>query len=329
MNDSRKKYLREEYISRINRVIDYIEKNIDKDLSLETLAKVAIFSQFHFHRIFRAMAGETLNKFIQRIRVEKAAAQLMVNPKKSITEIAFDCGFSGSASFARAFKETFHMSASEWREEGYLQHRKIRKTNSKEGQTLGKIRKDSFVSSYYIDSETQNQIWRIKMENKNQIKVEVKEMPKLHVAYIRHIGPYKGDSDLFERLFGKLMKWAGPRGLLRFPETKVLAVYHDDPKITDEDKLRTSACITIPENTPVEGEVGKMAIPGGKFAVARFELAGSEEYEEAWNLVFGGWLPESGYQPDDRLCYEFYQNDPKEHPEGIHIVDICVPVKPL
>ena len=46
-------------------------------------------------------------------------------------------------------------------------------------------------------------------------------------------------------------------------------------------------------------------------------------------MVFGGWLPESGYQPDDRLCYEIYQNDPKEHPEGIHIVDICVPVKPL
>ena len=92
------------------------------------------------------------------------------------------------------------------------------------------------------------------MKGKNQIKVEVKEMPKLHVAYVRHIGPYKGDSELFERLFGNLMKWAGPRGLLRFPETKVLAVYHDDPKITDEDKLRTSACITIPGDTPVEGE---------------------------------------------------------------------------
>lgn len=328
-NESRKKYLREEYISRINRVIDHIENNIDEDLSLEHLAKVAIFSPFHFHRIFRAMVGETLNQFIQRIRIEKAAAQLIANPKKSITEIAFDCGFSGSASFARAFKEIFHMSASEWRSEGYLRDRKIRKTDSKEWQTIGKIRQDLCVTSYYIDGEIQNQIWRVKMKNKNQIKVEVKEMPTMHVAYVRHIGPYKGDSELFERLFGKLMKWAGPRGLLRFPETKVLAVYHDDPKITDEDKLRTSACITISEDTAVEGEVGKTAIPGGKFAVASFELAGSQEYEEAWNMVFGGWLPESGYQPDDRLCYELYQNDPKEHPEGTHIVDICVPVKPL
>ena len=43
----------------------------------------------------------------------------------------------------------------------------------------------------------------------------------------------------------------------------------------------------------------------------------------------GGWMPESGYQPDDRLCYELNHNDPKEHPDHKHIVDICVPVKPL
>jgi AraC-like DNA-binding protein len=221
-NDSKQKYQREEYVSRINRVIDYIEANIDIDLSLENLAKVANFSRFHFHRIFRAMVGETLNQFIQRIRLEKAAAQLIVNPKKSITEIAFDYGFSGSAAFARAFKETFQMNASEWRSEGHLQDRKIRKTNSKVRQSFGKIRKDVDVSSYYIDNETKNLIWRIKMKNKKQIQVKVKDLPEFHVAYVRHIGPYKGNSELFEKLFEKLMKWAGPRGLLRFPENKVL-----------------------------------------------------------------------------------------------------------
>jgi AraC family transcriptional regulator len=323
------KYQREEYIVRINRVIDYIERNTDQELSLEILAEVANFSRFHFHRIFRAMVGETLNQFIQRIRLEKAAAQLIVNPKKSITEIAFDCGFSGSATFARAFKETFQMSASEWRSKAHLQDRKIRKTNSKESKAFGKIRKDVDVSSYYVDDKTKNLIWRIKMKDKNQIQVEVKDMPEFHVAYVRHIGPYKGNSELFEKLFEKLMKWAGPRGLLRFPETKVLAVYHDDPKITDEGKLRTSACITIPKDTPVEGEIGKMAISGGKYAMARFELADSSEYEGAWDMVFGVWLPESGYQPDDGPCYELYLNDPKEHPENKHIVDICIPVKPL
>jgi AraC family transcriptional regulator len=275
------------------------------------------------------MIGETINQFIQRIRTEKAAVQLIVNPKKSITAIAFDCGFSGSAAFARAFREIFRMSPSQWRSEGYLQERKIRKTKGKNSQQLGKIRQDFDVSSYYIDDETKNLKWRIIMKDNKHINVEVKDMPELTVAYIRHIGPYKGNSALFENLFGKLMKWAGPRGLLRFPETQVMAIYHDDPNITEEDKLRVSVCISVPKDTPVEGEIGKMTVPGGKFAIARFELTGSKDYEKAWDMVLGGWLPESGYQPDDRLCYELYHNDPKEHPEGKHIVDICMPVKPL
>lgn len=326
VNDN--KYLREEYISRINSVIDYIETNIDEDLSLENLAKIASFSRFHFHRIFRTMVGETLNQFIQRVRIEKAASQLINNPKKSITEIAFDCGFSGSAAFARAFKDKFQMNASDWRLGGHLNNRKIRKTISKNHQIFSKIREDFDISSYYIDSETQNQTWRIKMKDKSKIQVEVKNMPESNVAYIRHIGPYKGDTKLFESLFNKLMKWAGPRGLLRFPETKCLCVYYDDPKITDEDKLRLDVCITVPADTPVDGEVGKMTISSGKYAVARFEIT-SEEFQEAWDTVYSVWLPESGYQPDDKPCYEIYHNDPKEHPENKCIVDICIPVKPL
>lgn len=324
----KEKFLKDEYISRINRVIDYIESNIDKDLSLEKLASVANFSRFHFHRIFRAIMGETLNRYIQRIRIERAALQLINNPKKTITEIAFDCGFSGSAPFARAFKDFFKMSASQWRLKGNPYESNMGKIDSKDGKAISKIRQDFEVSSYYIDSVNQNRIWRITMVKKPDFNVEIKDMPELNVAYVRHIGPYKGNNELFEELFNRLMGWAGPRDLLRFPETQVLAVYHDDPKVTDEARLRTSVCITVPKNTPVDGEVGYMTVPGGKYATARFELT-SDEYEEAWDAVFGVWLPTSGYQPDDRPCYELYHNDPKEHPENKTIVDIVVPVKPL
>ncbi len=328
MPDSRKKYLREDYTARINRVIDYIETNIDKDITLRELAGVAHFSPFHFHRIFSATVGETLSGFIQRIRLEKAAMKLAHNPKKSITEIALECGFSGSSAFARAFKETFNMSASDWRSSGHTQYSKNGKTDSKEGQPVGNIGQDFDVQSSYTQDITK-QIWRIKMKSKElQTNVEVKEMPELNVAYVRHIGPYKGDQELFARLFNKLMTWAGPRGLLRFPETKVLTVYHDNPDITDESRLRTDACITVPADTQVEGEIGKTTIPGGKYAIAHFEIT-PDQYQDAWNAVYGGWLPESGYQPEDGPAYELYLNQPKEHPEGKHIVDICLPVKAL
>lgn len=321
-------YLREEYIARINRVIDFINQNIDKNLALEELARVASFSPFHFHRIFSALMGETLNQFIQRLRIERAADRLINNPKKSITEIALDCGFSGSATFARTFKEVYNMSASEWREGGY---RKICKANHNTSQTVSNIRKAFEVSSMYIDPETNNPTWRIQMKETTsmQANVEVKEIPEMHVAYVRHIGPYQGDEALFERLFTKLFTWAGPRGLIQFPETKVISLYHDNPEITDENKLRIDVCITVSENTKVDGEIGKATIPGGKYAIAHFELKDSSQYGAAWNAIYGGWLPESGYQPDDRPCFEHCLNNPKEDPEGKHIVDIYVAVKPL
>ena len=101
-NDRRqRRQRRAEYIARVDRVIDYVERHLDEELSLDKLASVACFSRFHFHRIFGAVMGETLHQFIGRLRVERAALQLVSNPSKSITEIAFDCGFSGPAPFAR------------------------------------------------------------------------------------------------------------------------------------------------------------------------------------------------------------------------------------
>lgn len=159
-------------------------------------------------------------------------------------------------------------------------------------------------------------------------KIEVKDTPEMHVAYVRYIGPYAGDAALFARLFERLFAWAGPRGLLRFPETKMLTIYHDSPDLTDPAKLRTDVCITVSPETRVDGEIGKSVIPAGKNAIAHFELK-NDQYADAWNSIYGGWLPESGYQPDDRPCFELYLNDPKDHPEGKCVVDIYVPVKPL
>ena len=328
--DNAENSLRGQYVARINCAIDFIETNIHRELSLETLAGVAGFSRFYFHRIFKALVGETLNQFIQRVRVEKAAVLLISNPQKSITEIALDCGFSGSATFARTFKKAFGLSASQWRSGGYRRGGKISKINSKAGQGHGKNGKEFAVSSsYHIGSATTYQTRRMtSMADKQPVKVEVKQIPEFHVAYVRHIGPYQGNVELFENLFGRLMKWAGPRELLRFPETKVLVIYHDNPDITDENSLRTSACITVPKDTPVSGEIGKMAVPGGRYASARFEI-NTDDFQAAWDTVFSGWLPESGYQPDDRPCFELCHNDYKEHPEKKHILDICVPVKPL
>ncbi|HTP25877.1 MAG TPA: AraC family transcriptional regulator [Anaeromyxobacteraceae bacterium] len=327
-DDPRKSQLRAEYLCRINRVMDHIQANLDGDLSLATLAKVACFSPYHFHRIFAALVGETLSQFIARLRVERAAARLVANPAASITEIALDCGYSSPAVFSRAFREAFDQSPSEWRTGG-CQDRKMGKADRKEGQPESKASKDFEVVSFHIDPRTNHPTWRVNMNaSKKEIDVQVKDLPEMQVAYLRHIGPYAGQGKLFEELFGKLMRWAGPRGLIRFPQTKLLSIYYDDPAVTDESRLRLDCGMTVPADAKPDGEIGRTTLPAGKYAVARFELR-QDEYPEAWRLVMGGWFPESGYQPDDRPCFELYLNDPKQHPEGKSVVEICVPVRPM
>jgi len=321
-------YKRQEYISRINRVIDYIDNNIHKTLCLEELSKIANFSRYHFHRIFASITNETLYNFIQRIRIEKAATLLITDINKTITEIALDCGFSSSAAFARYFKEYYKMSATQWKNKKGNNSNNYQTESNKYIQNSN-IRKEIQISSVY-NNDNQEFEWRITMKGKTilESKVEVKKVKEMCVAYVRHIGPYKGDAELFENLFGKLFKWAGPRGLIKFPETKMITIYHDSPEITEESKLRISVCISVPEDTEVKGEIGKIKIPGGEYAIGHFEIS-VDQYKDAWNTMYGGWLPESGYQCDDRPCFELYLNNPKEHADGKQIVDIYVPVKPL
>ena len=79
------------YEQAVQRAIDHIARSLDEALDLETLARGACLSPFHFHRVFRGMVGETPLEFIRRLRMERAARQLAASPS-AVTEIAFDAG---------------------------------------------------------------------------------------------------------------------------------------------------------------------------------------------------------------------------------------------
>jgi len=113
-----------DYAQRIDRVIDYLRGNLDRPVKLAELAQVACFSEFHFHRIFTAVSGETLNNFTNRLRLEKAA-RLLRYSGQSLTEIALDCGFSSSATFSRAFRSGYDTSPSQYRKSGEIKNSKI------------------------------------------------------------------------------------------------------------------------------------------------------------------------------------------------------------
>ncbi len=326
---TRRELLKREYLGRVERAVDFIYARFGDDIGLDEIADAAAFSRFHFHRVFSGVVGETVSDFLKRVRLQRAAALLADNPGLSVTEIALASGFSGPSVFARAFRERFGVTASEWRDLGREGRRRLwdgSKQDQEDGTPGQEDRKgpQAWMGGSGYPSSIVPEGTRRKDMPKLDYKVEIKDLPELTVAYARHVGPFDG----IPEAFGRLARWAGPRGLFALPGARTLAVYHDSPEATETSKLRSSACLTVPPGTEVSGDVNLMTIPGGKFAVARFEIA-PDQFGAAWDALMGEWFPSSGWQPDDRMCYEVYLAEPDTHPEGRFVIDICEPVRPL
>lgn len=298
-------------IVRINKAIQYIENNLASSLLLEGIAQEAHFSQFHFHRVFKAVVNETLHNYITRKRIERAAILLLHHPNKNITHIATLVGFTSISTFSRAFKKFYGLSATEFREKSPGKFSKICKTESKNGQVITELQQ-------YI-CNIQNHLNFIRMKANS---IAVKDLTELKVAYIPHIGPCEQIGIAFD----KLLKWGYPKGLVN-GQNKVITIYHDSPKITDPNKLRMSACISLPkENYPIDSsEINTRVIPAGKHVVAQFEIT-VDEFQKAWESVFA-WVFEKGFKVRNSDPFEVYYNDLTQHPERKCTFDICIPVE--
>ena len=107
-----KKVTKDDYIQSVYKVIFYIEQNYAYDLTLEELSKVASFSKYHFHRVFKSIIGENLGDYIRRVRL--SSATLKFKTDKKITQIAQESGYETNASFSKAFKNHFGITPKEF-----------------------------------------------------------------------------------------------------------------------------------------------------------------------------------------------------------------------
>jgi len=123
------KEIQADYKKRMNRVFEFIDKNLETKLSLNTIAKIAFFSPYHFHRVFKGITGETLNEYITRQRIEKAALDIL-HKNTSVTELAHQYSFSDNSSFSKTFKKYYGISPTEFKKQNPNRHSKIRQLES-------------------------------------------------------------------------------------------------------------------------------------------------------------------------------------------------------
>ena len=188
-----------EYDRRVNRVIDHIRGHLAEGLTLAELARVAAFSPFHFDRVFKAVTGETLFGFIQRLRLERAGSALMGRTDASVLEIALDHGFMSAATFARAFRAHFGMSATAWRSGGAARwRRRLQHKPRKQLRKTGNARGPRGVDTPRTTAK------------EAAMSVSVREQPPFHVAYMRYTGlPGPGG---IPQLWEKFGRWLEAHG---------------------------------------------------------------------------------------------------------------------
>jgi AraC family transcriptional regulator len=142
-----------------------------------------------------------------------------------------------------------------------------------------------------------------------------------HVACMRHVGTAGEAVSRFWQ--HAVYPWMLANGLVGQPRYGVI---HDDPSITAPREWRYDACVEVDERFEGSGAYQLTTIPGGRYAVARFEGTVTE-MPLAWAALLHEWLPRSGATRDARPFLEFYGADSSFDPKsGVLTCDLCVPV---
>jgi AraC family transcriptional regulator len=293
------------YRKRINQVIDHIKDHLANPLRLESLARLAHFSPFHFHRIFRSLVGEPLHAFIQRLRLEAAVFQMSHGPDATLTQIALRCGFASSSHFSHAFKDTYGFSPRAFSRDRFLQESKIRQDLlANAGYGFGKLPE--------------------RQRDPDRFRVRLVDRPAQRIAYERVIGGF--DASKIMAGFERLMNWG--RRYTLVPKGQLIGMSQDDPDITPMKKYRFDWCLVLPSHLTVDQEISVAVIPANRFAVIRC-LGDIYKEERAWRHLFHVWLPASGHQPTHDAAMEVYRRHPLMIGWKTFDMDCCLPVKPL
>lgn len=274
--------------ARADRVLAYIYEHLDEELDLEKLAEVACLSPHHWHRVHRAIAGETLAQTVRRLRLHRAAHDL-VYTDEAIEVISTSAGYGSAEAFSRAFKTDY-------------------------GQPPAQYRSATQNFTDHLESQRMSE---------DRPPVEIRTLPSRRLAVMTHKGPHYEIGKTFEPLF----VWAQANNLIHMGVTGI-SVYFDNPEIVPPQDLRSFAGIPVPDTFEPKAKDDLIQIyetePGAHAVLTH--RGPYSELGKAYGYLYGTWFPQNNLVPTARPCLEENLNDPKTTPPQSLVTEISIPL---
>lgn len=278
------------YHEAVNKVVTYIDEHLFCEMNLKLLSEIASISEFHFHRIFKAIIGETVAGYIQRIRLEKIAHRLCAE-NISLTDLAEQTCYGTKYALSKAFKKYFNMSPGEYRKnpEKYAVYREV----------------------YSIPLL--------------ELTPEIRSIDDLNVIYLS-LNQTDRSQESYDRSWRELKDYVAENNLSH-PEGKYLSFSFDNPEITSPLLCRYYVCYITKDKVKPSGIFGTMNIKGGTYAI--FRLNGAyEELTNLYRSIYNKWLPDhKEYKLRDTNAFQLYIKQPENDDDKEFITDVYIPVE--
>nr|WP_218170129.1 AraC family transcriptional regulator [Pseudomonas costantinii] len=280
------------YTTRFNAVLAYIDANPEGDLSVKTLSHVANFSEFHFHRQFTAFVGVPVSRYVQLMRLRRAAHRLAALSDHSVLDAAFGAGFESPEAFCRAFRRAFGTTPSAFRKEPNWQ--------------------------------VWNMVFAIPHFSRAIImQVRIVDFPEVKVAALEHCGP----AGLVNESVRTFVEWRVQSGQSPVASNRTFGIPYSNPDTTPPQALRFAICGEIHEAVaPNEFGVHEIVIPAGRCVVVR-HVGSPDHIGETIYPIYRDWLPTSGEELRNQPLFFNYLSVYPETPQDQWQTDVYVPLQ--
>jgi AraC family transcriptional regulator len=308
---SRRNVISTAHTALANRAREFIDRRWRDDLTLEQIASYVCMSPFHFQKVFKEQTGETPKEYQIRIRLENAIQRIYANRQMSVFEVALECGFSSQAAFARAFRQKFGISATEFRT---LSFSEVAALASGWEPSIQKIFQRLLLKKLSP-----------KEEEKLRKSIALKRLEPLTVIY--SVTTMISEELIVEE-FQKLRKRAEAYDV-DVDMSQCFGALYDFPLHTPLEKCRYRVCLGISGESAKHPKFSTMPIAGGKYGA--FPVTGDFECAIRSSIFFfSDWLTSSHFQRSEEsyLYLERFADLPGPKPYEKTAREIYVPLRP-